>query len=72
MGRLTVVNHRKAALALLNTFPTLPHKEAGFLGHVCVAPELSDKQSAWLLKLVARHGIADALISDEKRIGGAA
>jgi hypothetical protein len=48
-------HHRKAALALLNEVPGLSHKEAGFLGHVCVAPDLSDKQRGWLVKLLDRH-----------------
>ena len=50
----TFADHRKAALALLNDRPALSHKEAGFLGHVCVAPVLSDKQRDWLVKLLAR------------------
>ena len=48
-------DHRKAALALLKDHNELSHKEAGFLGHVCVASELSDRQHDWLLKLLARH-----------------
>ena len=60
-----MIDHRKAALVLLNGVPTLPHKTAGFLGHVCVAPDLSDKQSAWLIKLVAQYG-------DDQRNGGVA
>jgi hypothetical protein len=51
-------DHRKAALALLHDRPTLSHKEAGFLGHVCVAPILSDKQRDWLVKLLARYDMA--------------
>jgi hypothetical protein len=49
-------HHRPAALALLSQCPDLPHKAAGFLGHVCVAPVLSDKQRGWLIKLLERHG----------------
>jgi hypothetical protein len=60
-----MTDHRKAALALLNGIPMLPHKTAGFLGHVCVAPDLSEKQSAWLAKLVGQY-------SDQLRIGGVA
>lgn len=50
-------HHRKAALALLSGCPDLPHKAAGFLGHVCVASGLSDKQRDWLAKLLARHAM---------------
>lgn len=50
-------DYRLAALALLNSCPSLKHKEAGFLGHVCVAPDLSDKQRDWLVKLLERHGL---------------
>jgi hypothetical protein len=49
-------DHRPAALALLVQCPDLPHKAAGFLGHVCVAPVLSTRQREWLIKLLARHG----------------
>ena len=48
-------HHRKAALALLSECPDLSHKAAGFLGHVCVSPALSDKQRDWLSKLLERH-----------------
>lgn len=50
-------NHRQAALALLNDCPGLSHKEAGFLGHVAVAPVLSAKQQDWLVKLLDRNGL---------------
>lgn len=49
--------HRQAALALLSQCPNLSHKEAGFLGHVCVADALSDRQRDWLIKLLSRHGL---------------
>ncbi len=49
-------HHRPAALALLNGHPDLDHKTAGFLGHVCVAPALSERQRAWLDRLLDRHG----------------
>lgn len=49
------LHHRDAALALLGAVPGLPHKAAGFLGHVCVAGSLSERQRAWLDKLLARH-----------------
>lgn len=50
-------HHRQAALAMLNNCQTLSHKEAGFLGHVCVAPILSDRQRHWLTKLLERNGL---------------
>ena len=50
-------HHRQAALSLLNQCPNLPHKEAGFIGHVCVADALSERQRDWLAKLLARHGL---------------
>ena len=50
-------HHRQAALALLSEFPDLPHKAAGFLGHVCVAQTLSDRQRNWLVKLLERNGL---------------
>jgi len=50
-------HHRQAALALLSDCPNLPHKTAGFLGHVCVAPALSDRQRNWLVKLLDRNGL---------------
>ena len=49
-------HHRDAALALLVQCPDLPHKAAGFLGHVCVAGVLSTKQRDWLVRLLARYG----------------
>ena len=51
------LHHRQAALALLNELPGLPHKTAGFLGHVCVAPMLSDRQASWLGKELERGGL---------------
>lgn len=45
-------HHRQAALALLCECPNLPHKTTGFLGHVCVATALSDRQLSWLTKLL--------------------
>jgi hypothetical protein len=47
--------HRSAALRLLTACRNLSHKEAGFLGHVCVAPVVSDKQGDWLNRLLERH-----------------
>lgn len=49
--------HRQAALALLTNEPDIPHKTAGFLGHVCVAAILSEKQRDWLVKLLDRYGL---------------
>ena len=50
-------HHRAAALALLSASADLPHKTAGFLGHVCVASVLSEKQRDWLSKLLDRAGL---------------
>jgi len=50
-------HHRQAALALLSECPDLPHKPAGFLGHVCAAAVISDKQRDWLGKLLDRYGL---------------
>ena len=50
-------HHRQAALSLLNQCTNLTHKEAGFLGHVCVAEMPSDPQRSWLSKLLVRHGL---------------
>lgn len=50
-------HHREAALALLNDCLTLAHKESGFLGNVCVAPVLSERQRSWLTKLLERNGL---------------
>lgn len=50
-------HHRDAALALLSRCRDLTRKAAGFLGHVCVEPELSDGQRDWLEKLLDRHGL---------------
>lgn len=51
------LHHRPAALALLSHCPDLPHKTAGFLGHVCVAAVLSVRQRAWLVKLLEQAGL---------------
>ncbi len=48
-------SHRSAALDLLTHCPC-SHKEGGFLGHVAVADDLSDRQTDWLVKLLARNG----------------
>ena len=55
MNEQPFTHHRQAALALLTRCPDLPHKAAGFLGHVCVAPVLSERQRNWLQKLLERH-----------------
>lgn len=47
-------HHREAALAILSACPDLTHKAAGFLGHVCVEPALSERQRDWLVKLLDR------------------
>lgn len=67
MTKAPFPHHRPAALALLETaWASLTHKEAGFLGHVCIAADLSERQGAWLAKLLARFGLP--ILS----IGGAA
>lgn len=49
--------HRQAALALLSECPDkLAHKAAGFLGHCCIALELTPAQREWLDKLMDRNG----------------
>ena len=58
MTNATFSHHRDAALALLTRHPGLPHKTAGFLGHVCVALVLTPAQRDWLVKLLERHGLA--------------
>ena len=50
-------DHRKIALFLLNNYPSLSHKIGGFLGNVCVTESLTEKQRAWLMHLVKRHGL---------------
>ena len=50
-------HHRDAALALLAQCRELSRNEAGFLGHACVALLLTEKQVAWLAKLLDRHGL---------------
>ena len=57
MSKGAFPTHRQAALALLSQFPDFQHREAGFLGHCCVTPVLSDRQRNWLVKLLARHGL---------------
>lgn len=50
-------HHRQAALGLLNANENLPHKTAGFLGHVCVASELTERQHDWFDKLLQQNGL---------------
>jgi hypothetical protein len=50
-------HHRAAGLALLNEVPSLTFKEGGFLGHVVVSPDISEKQRDWLLKILDRKGL---------------
>lgn len=50
-------HHREAALTLLRHCPNLSHKEAGFLGNVCVSVKLTDKQRDWLNKLLRGRGL---------------
>lgn len=54
---LPFANPRHAALTLLTEFPDLPHKAAGFLGHMCVAEVLTDKQRRWLVSLLEKRGL---------------
>ena len=58
-----MLEHRQAALRLLNDFKDLNHREAGFLGHVCVAGTLSERQAAWLDKILERRGLSEARVS---------
>lgn len=55
MDKQAFPHHRPAALALLSQRPDIPHKAAGFLGNVCVATTLTDRQRDWLVKLLKRH-----------------
>ena len=57
MAEPTFKHHRHAALQLLTECRDLPHKTAGFLGHVCVAAGLTVRQRAWLAKLLERAGL---------------
>ena len=57
MDRKPFTHHRPAALALLTECPDLSHKEAGFVGHMCVAASPSEKQLAWLSKLLDRKAL---------------
>lgn len=59
--------HRQIALRLLTECETWPHKEAGFLGHVCVAVQLTEKQAAWLARLEARHASSWLAMAGEAR-----
>lgn len=52
-------DHRKAALALLNGSYRLTRKAGQFLGQLAVDPTpTSDAQTAWLDRLLAKHGLA--------------
>lgn len=57
MTEAPFLHHRPAALRLLCDCPDIPHKAAGFLGHVAVADLLTDKQGAWLATLLSRHNL---------------
>ena len=59
-------HHRQAALSLLSQFMNLTHKEAGFLGNVCVAEVLSSLQRNWLSKLLDRYGLPHLSEGDSK------
>lgn len=58
---------KAAALALLSECPAISHKEAGFLGHVCVAERLTGRQGDWLRKILDRNGFPP-IASDEEAI----
>jgi len=58
-------HHRQAALALLGSCPGLSHMEAGFLGHVCVSAELTEKQREWLRKLLDRNHLPPLTAENE-------
>ena len=60
----TFAHHRPAALALLSSVPALSHKEGGFLGHVVVAPDISVRQRAWLVKLLNRHALPPLVVGE--------
>ena len=66
MTKAPFAHHRDAALALLTQHPDLPHKTAGFLGHVCVALVLTPAQREWLIKLLERHGLASLVAGGAK------
>ena len=52
------LNHRQAALALLNGNHRLSRKAGQFLGQLSVDPApLSDAQSNWLDRLLERAGL---------------
>lgn len=57
MTEQAFTHHRPAALALLQTFQNLSHKEAGFLGNLCVARVITDRQRDWLARLLKRNGL---------------
>lgn len=57
MISLSFPGYREAALTLLLQCPDLPHKAAGFLGHVCVAASISNRQRDWLAKLLQRRSL---------------
>lgn len=51
-------NHREAALALLNGRYRLTRSAGQFLGQLAVDPSpMSDKQAAWLSKLLEKNGL---------------
>jgi len=54
-----MMDHRALALRLLSEVRTLSHKEGGFLGHVVVASDLTEKQANWLGLIAERNGITE-------------
>ena len=51
------VDHSVAALALLNADLPLSVKQAQFLGGAAFSETLSQKQQAWIVGLLKKHGL---------------
>lgn len=50
-------DHRSAAVALLGSASGLSRQEGGFLGHVAVADQITERQRRWLGKLLEQHSL---------------
>lgn len=61
--------HRAAALKLLSNQRDLSRKEAGFLGQVCIAYDLTEKQRAWVVHLLARNKLPQLVDPDTASAG---
>lgn len=57
-------HHRPAAVALLGAATGLSRQEGGFLGHVCVADEITERQRRWLGKLLEQHSLPPLRIGE--------